>query len=139
LLTAASKGSGHRDAYKRIFCIELLDEEDDGAEPTILLAALTGIQPGTGHNMHVSVAIGSISLRALLDSGSTHNFIDTNAAERAGIGFLGCVGLRVAVANGDRISNPGSCSSLFIDIAGRQFDICCYGLALGSFDTVLGV
>jgi hypothetical protein len=28
---------------------------------------------------------------------------------------------------------------MLIDIAGEQFDICCYGLALGSFNMVLGV
>jgi hypothetical protein len=29
--------------------------------------------------------------------------------------------------------------SLLIDIAGEQFNICCYSLTLGSFDMVLGV
>jgi hypothetical protein len=50
---------GHCDSYKR-----LLDDEDDDAEPTISLATLTGIQPSTGHTMHVSVTISSTSLRA---------------------------------------------------------------------------
>jgi hypothetical protein len=128
----------HRDSYKRIFCIELLDEEDDDDEPTISLSALTGIQPSTGRTMHVSVAISSTSLRALLNSGSTHNFINTNAAKHAGVSSGG-VGLRVAVANGDRISSLGHCLSLLIDIADEQFDIYCYGLALNSFNMVLGV
>jgi hypothetical protein len=35
----------HRDAYKCLFCIELIDEDDHSAEPTISLAALTGIKP----------------------------------------------------------------------------------------------
>jgi hypothetical protein len=44
--------------------------------------------------MHVTVNVGDISLWALLDSGSTHNFIDTGAADRVGscsTGASGCV------------------------------------------------
>jgi hypothetical protein len=66
------------EACKRLFSIELLDDEEDGG-PTISLATLTGIQPSTCRTMHVSLAIDSTSLRALLDSGSTHNFINTSA------------------------------------------------------------
>jgi hypothetical protein len=112
----------------------LLNDEEDDEEPTISLAALTGIQPSTDRTMPVSVAIGSTSLRALLDSDSTHNFIDTSATDSSG-----SVGLQMAVANGDHIPSLGRCFSLLIDIANEQFDICCYSLVLGSFDMVLGV
>jgi hypothetical protein len=125
---------GHPEACKRLFSIELLDDEEDDGEPTLSLATLTGIQPTTGRTMPVSVAIGSTSLCALLDFDSTHNFIDTSAADSSG-----SAGLRVAVANGDHIPSPGRCLSLLIDIADEKFDICCYSLVLGSFDMVLGV
>jgi hypothetical protein len=67
------------EACKRLFSIELLDDDEEDGEPTISLATLTGIQPSTCRTMHVSVAIDSTSLRALLDSSSTHNFINTSA------------------------------------------------------------
>jgi hypothetical protein len=130
--------ASHREACKRLFSIELLDDDEDDGEPTISLAALTSIHPRIGRTMHVSIAIGSTLLCALLDSGSTHNFIDTIAAERACVIFLGDVGLQVVMTNGDHISNP-RCSSLLFNIASEQFDIYCYGLTLGSFDMVLGV
>jgi hypothetical protein len=78
----------HRDSCKCLFCIELLDDEEDGT-------------------MHVSVLIGDTSLQELLDSGSTHNFIDTATADRAGISFTSGAGLRMAVANRDHLTRPG--------------------------------
>jgi hypothetical protein len=80
-----------------------------------------------------------VPLVVLLDSGSTHNFVDTEAATRAGIKLLGRVGLRVAVANRDRLTSSGSCNNLQISVGDEFFSIACYGLALGFFDMVLGV
>jgi hypothetical protein len=129
---------GHHNSCKRLFCIELLNE-DDGTEPTISLAVLTGIQQRTGCTMHVTVIISNTSLHALLDSGSTYNFIDTAAADHVDVSFTSTVGLRVAVANGDRLTSPGRCSALDINIVGEHFVIYCYKPDLGSFDIVLGV
>jgi hypothetical protein len=89
--------------------------------------------------MHITATIGTTSLWALLDSGSTHNFIDIGVAERAGVFFTGGAGQCVAVANGDCITSPGHCSALDIGIVDEHFIICCYGLSLGSFDMVFGV
>jgi hypothetical protein len=47
--------------------------------------------------------------------------------------------LRVIVANGDRITSPGSCSDLHINIDGEHFNIACYGLSLVSYNMVLRV
>jgi hypothetical protein len=130
---------GYRDSCKRLFCIELLDEDNDDAEPTISLAALTCIQPNTSHTMHVIVLISNTSLRALLDSGSTHNFIDHVIADHAGVSFTNDAWLRMAVTNEDHLTSPSRCSALDIDIISEHFVICCYGLGLSSFDMVLGV
>jgi hypothetical protein len=78
-------------------------------------------------------------LIALLDSGSTHNFIDVKAASRAGITLGGRSGMRVVVANGDQLQSPRSCRGLPVSIGDEQFTIDCYGLALGSYHMVLGV
>jgi hypothetical protein len=85
------------------------------------------------------VVINGSSLVALLDSGSTHNFVDAEVVAHAGISLRGRAGLRVAVANGERLTSPGSCQNLRICIEGELFDIDCYGLTLGSFDMVLGI
>jgi hypothetical protein len=136
---------GHKQQCKQLFVIEVLGDDDEtdppplDTKPTISIAALTGIQPCKGRTMQVFVTIHGTVLRALLDSGSTHNFVDSEAAARAGIVFGTQAGLSVAVANGDHVSSSGCCNNLKIFIAGDEFIINCYGLALGSYDMVLGV
>jgi hypothetical protein len=121
--------------------IEVLDEGEPTIEgkPTISLHVLTSVQPQSGRMMQLSVIINRVRIFALLDSGSTHNFVNCDAAAQAGLELCGRAGLRVAVANGDHIRSPGSCHGLRIDVGGEPFNIDYYGLALGTFDTTLGV
>jgi hypothetical protein len=103
------------------------------------LHTLTGIHPRSERPMQIYVFINGTTLRALLDSGSTHNFVDSEAASRAGIVFVAQHSLRVAVANGDRVESSRCCRNLKISIADEDFVIDSYGLALGSYEMVLGV
>jgi predicted CoA-binding protein len=50
------------------------DAQDVAAQPMVSLYAIAGIQ--TENAMHLPVSIHGHRLVALLDSGSTHNFID---------------------------------------------------------------
>jgi len=76
---------------------------------------------------------------ALLDSGSSHNYIDVQMAQRAGVRLTAHTGLSVAVANGDRIVSPGCALAQNVRIGGEAFDIDLYALPLGEYDMVLGV
>jgi hypothetical protein len=84
---------------KHLFVIEVLDDDDDvnspDQAPTISLHALTGIQPLATRTMQLPIEINGIRLVDLLNSGSTHNFVDTNAAACVGIELRGHSGLRV--------------------------------------------
>jgi hypothetical protein len=83
--------------------------------------------------------VGATALAALLDSGSTHNFIDVDATRHASVHLHGRASLRVAVANDDRLTCPGSYVDLPITIGPEDFTIDCYGVSLGSYDMVLGI
>jgi hypothetical protein len=138
--------NGHKQQCKQLFVIEVLDADEEEAdhgsttnEPTISILALTGIHPRKGRTMQVFVTIYDTVLRALLDSESTHNFVDSEVAARVRIVFSGRIGLSVAMANGDRVASMSSCTNLKIRIAEDAFTIDCYGLSLGSYDMVLGV
>jgi hypothetical protein len=89
--------------------------------------------------MQVTISINGEQLTTLLDSGSTHNFIDMASTEQAELDFKDQVDLRVAVANEDRLNISGDCQDLQILIGGEAFVINCYGSSLGSYDMVLGV
>jgi hypothetical protein len=65
--------------------------------------------------------------------------VDVEAADRAGISLTGQAGLQVVVVNGNQLTSPGCCRQLPISIHSERFLIDFYGLALGSYDMVLGV
>ena len=94
---------GHKCAH--LFFLEAADyivqepEEDDNGpaaspvsvapfdpnEPLISLSAITGIRAEDTMQLHVQ--IGAHELTALLDSGSTHNFVSALAARCTGLQF----------------------------------------------------
>jgi hypothetical protein len=72
--------------------IEVLIDDElvqtiDGADLTILLHALKSIHLRFGKTMQLVVVVNGVQLRALLDSGSTHNFINLAVADRATVPF----------------------------------------------------
>jgi hypothetical protein len=100
---------GHR--CPRLFYLEVTDfEEDTGIEdesnpedpaPIISLHALTGISSeGT---MQLQVDIRGYALTALLDTGSTHNFVSLKTADGLRLAYSSNQGFQATVANGDKI------------------------------------
>jgi hypothetical protein len=122
--------------------MEMISEDEgevETREPTILIHALIGIQPPHCHTMQLRVDMNGACLLTLLDSSSTHNFIDTEVAMRVGLVLSEHGGLRVVVANGDHLTSLGCCKAMSFSISGEAFHIDCYGLALGSYEMVLRV
>jgi predicted aspartyl protease len=76
--------------------------------------------------MQVQLSLNGRDFLALLDSGSTHNFIDSETAAELNLQQTpGPHSIKVAVANGDQISNVGIYNSLPIQIDTAQFIIDC--------------
>jgi hypothetical protein len=76
---------------------------------------------------------------ALLDSGSTHNFVRGDVARHVGLHFSPCPGTGVIVANGDRVECRGLARDVSVRIADEFFSIDCYTIPLDKWDMVLGV
>ena len=104
----------------------------------ISLNAVAGIT--TSQTMQVQISINVRDFLALLDSGSTHNFIDSDTADDLQLPRTRAPNsLSVTVANGDRISNVGIYNNLRVQIDTEIFNIDCYSIKLGGYDLVLGV
>jgi hypothetical protein len=109
---------GHRCA--RLFFIELDDFaaedaplEEDLEIPHISLHAITGLWSiRVTDTVQLRVVIGTHTFIALLDTGSTHSFIDSNALDALGLQPETRPGLRVMVANGDKLASAGLCRSI---------------------------
>lgn len=101
---------GHNKVCKCLFLLDLAyddDEEDEGdttpaADPEtlrIFLHAVTCVRPSNA--MHLSIRLGDATLHALVDMGSTHNFLSQESAARVRLPLIQRAGLHVTVANGD--------------------------------------
>jgi len=138
---------GHR--CQRLFYLEVsdfdeseeLDPEKDPENselpPLISLHAITGIRPE--ETMQLRVNIGNHELTALLDSGSTHNFVSMEAARHIGLSIHDSKGKNVVIANGDRVACRGLARDVALCIAGSFFTVDSYTIPLDCYDMVLGV
>jgi hypothetical protein len=100
---------------KGIYLLQLddeppLEETTETEDPLILLNAITGL---TGADtMQLAVRVGDQLLGALVDFGSTHSFISVAAASQLHLDPLPLSGLRVKVANSDRVPPSASVARL---------------------------
>uniref|UniRef100_A0A452XR88 Peptidase A2 domain-containing protein n=1 Tax=Aegilops tauschii subsp. strangulata TaxID=200361 RepID=A0A452XR88_AEGTS len=103
----------------------------------VSLHALAGIRDE--RTMLLPVTTHGKRLVALLDTGSTHNFLPEATMRRLALQPTGGEQLRVIVANGDRLRYHGLARDVPITIGDEHFTITCAGIDLGCFDFILGV
>jgi hypothetical protein len=138
-------GRGHNRVCQQIFLIDLALDDDDGDaedveqaadEPRISMHAITGIR--TSETMQVRIHLGGASLLALLDLGSTHNFVAAEVVARTSLQLRPGGKLQVMVANGDQVPCPGAYRGVAFSIGGESFLGDFFSLALAGYDVVLG-
>lgn len=125
---------------KGIYMLEIEDEDalaEPGEQAEISLHALTGIR--SNRTMQLQVQIAGQTVLALVDSGSTHNFIAEGTARNLGLTCAARNGLSVAVANGDRIQCAGRCHGVPLTINEEAFCIDLFAIPLDAFELILGV
>jgi hypothetical protein len=131
---------GHKCAH--LFLIEYDDSGlDDGSagdgeptddEPSISLYAVAGVQ--AAETVRLRVFIQGRAFLALVDSGSSHNFMRDEVAQQLGVPLLPVrAGLNVIVANGDKLPCRGFCSGLDVLVGVEPFHLSCFSLALGGY------
>ncbi|XP_039834312.1 uncharacterized protein LOC120695058 [Panicum virgatum] len=127
---------------KGIYFLELdtdaLASEDGGSDDDlqISVAAITGTQSSA--TLHLSTVVCDKAVVALVDSGSTHSFIDGSTARRLGLVPSPRPGLVVGVANGDRVAVSGVCKAVRFAIGTEEFVADFFVIPLGGVDMVLG-
>lgn len=102
--------------------------------------AVFSYEPGRyrADTMQIAVALGPASLVALLDSGSTHNFISEVAVRRSGMPLHIRPRLTAMVANGERVTCAGVLKAAPLTIDGVLFPADLFVMPLAGFDVVLG-
>ncbi|KAF2318475.1 hypothetical protein GH714_008049 [Hevea brasiliensis] len=113
------------------------DEEDDAAEPEISLHGLTGWS--SAGTMRVAIQINSIELIALIDSGSTHNFINEKIAEILKLPGKPTKPFNVKVADGTPLICDSKFRNIPFSLQGIPFVATFFSLPIMGLDVVLGV
>jgi len=75
----------------------------------------------------------------LIDSGSTHNFVDTKLAAALGIQPSGKDGIKVKIANGQEVASQGRSREVEVKMQGHLFRTEFFILSLAGCDAVLGI
>jgi hypothetical protein len=112
-------------------------EEEEGELLGISLYALAGTpMPRT---MRLVGRIRSLEVIILIDTGSTHSFVDPNVARKAQLSADKMGQLTVMVADGATLSCQGQCTAVSISLQGCYISANQHLLSLGGCDVVLGV
>jgi hypothetical protein len=112
---------------------ELAQMEESSA---FSLHAIAGVR--LTDTMQIDVNLAGNAFIALLDSGSTHNFISESAAQRTGLPLQHRPRLTATVANDDRVSCVGVIRQAAITIHDDTFLVDLFVMPLAGYDMVLG-
>lgn len=110
---------------------------ENSETPQLSVNALTGI--GSFQTMRIKGNYGTRTLFLLIDSGSTHNFIDSRIAKQMGCVLEPISGVRFSVTNGNMIVCNEICKQFQWGMNGRIFQADFLILPLDNFDMILGI
>ena len=116
---------------------EMIEEQEGGDLAQISVNAVTGV---SGYRtMRVKGLSGKRTLFVLIDTGSTHNFIDEKVAEKLGCELLPAGTTRVAVADGSKLGVSAKINNLQWSFQHNSFTADFMVIPLGGCDMVLGI
>ena len=115
---------------------KIVEFEPKMAEAEITLYALLG-SPSLG-TKRIKGKINGHWLIDLIDTGSTHNFLDATTISILRLSIDPTVTFEVKVANGATIKTKGVCKDVRVAIQGHIFSVDLNALPLGDCELVLG-
>ena len=138
---------GHNKVCKRLFLLDsMVDDTKETPEsskpaaaeesPVFSLHAITCVR--FNDTMQLNVSLSGTSFLALLNSGSTHNFMSESTAQCTGLPLQCHPRLTATVANSEHVSYVGVIHRAAITIHGDTFHADLFVMPLASFDMILG-
>ncbi|XP_042059320.1 uncharacterized protein LOC121803777 [Salvia splendens] len=144
---------GHRCVRKQLYLLEIddgvrdlpidteiqEDELNEDENPLISIHAINGSPSRGFRTMRVTGRVGKKAIHILIDSGSTHNFLDLHLAKKLGLQLTSVTPVMVDVADGNRLECQSMCKGMQWFLRGTPFITDVLLLPLGSCDMVLGI
>ena len=119
--------------------VEEVVNGEEGSNPHISVHAISGLGSKGYQTMRVTVYVKTKPLHILIDSSSTHNFLDIGVAKKLGCEVEEIGPMKVDVANGSSLACVAICRGLTWTLQGSKFTTDVLLLPLGNCDMVLGV
>ncbi|CAN6583033.1 unnamed protein product [Malus baccata var. baccata] len=141
---------GHKCGLKQLLMMDVMDsevmagsiEEDHPELQHMELSecAFYGTQgSSTVQTMKVFSQINGHPVKILLNSGSSHNFVDSKLLKQWGWQAATTKAFEVMIVDGGKVTSSGCCKNVALSLAGYHCLIDLYSLPLGGCDVVLGV
>lgn len=108
---------------------------DADPSPQISFHAIAGAR--APQTMRILGNLKHYQITILVDSGSTHNFIDPMMIRKASVPTQSDSVFEVMVANGERLKGNGFCRDVLIQSQGVPIRADFFLLSLGGYDAVL--
>ncbi|ESQ30824.1 hypothetical protein EUTSA_v10012141mg [Eutrema salsugineum] len=136
---------GHKCKQPQLFIMEgeqdddmdIEDDDEIDPKPEITVYALAGWD--TANTIRIQAQIRKQELIALVDSGSTHNFISEKAARRLNLSVTPISPFSVRVADGKPLICRHRFEAVSIQMGGATFTVTLYALPLVGLDLVMGI
>ncbi|KAL8115464.1 hypothetical protein AgCh_022091 [Apium graveolens] len=112
--------------------------ENDGLDmPQISLNTIMGCS--SARTLRLKATVNNHAVIVLVDSGSTHNFIDARMAAKLQLTVMPTESFNVRVANGTTLQCHGRLDDVMVELQGTKFSLSLFSLPLIGLDMVLGV
>ena len=123
-------------------CMDTMEEpgmngEESGTLHAISLHAVVGTEDQ--QTMCMKGRVKNQSLVILVDSGSSHNFMNQAMVKRLNCEVQTIAGLNITVANGEIMKTQGMCRGVVLEVQGFKQVIDFFILPLQGCDVVLGI
>lgn len=89
--------------------------------------------------MHLIATMGPLEVVVLIDSGSTHNFINDCLASMLRLPVVPIETFTVRATNGERLKCQGHFDKVMVNLQGTEFYLTLFSLPLSGLDLVLGI
>nr|TKS09199.1 hypothetical protein D5086_0000096030 [Populus alba] len=142
---------GHRCRNKKVYSLSVLEEEEGSPEEEIIEEAassrevtphisLDALEGTVGLNtMKVNGKMDKTTVCILIDSGSTHNFLNTTIVNKLQFQLTPIKPMTVQAANGDKMVCKFMCKGLRWKMQGISFQADVFIIDLSNCEMVLGI
>lgn len=140
LLTIEVGDHGEVLSDEAVHALQLLDEPEGNIDATCCLLSAHAVEgTETAETIRLRASVGNQTMLLLVDSGSTHSFVNSSFAARIGAPTISIAPLAVRVANGQKLRCTAMVQQLQWNVQNHQFTTDMRVLDLGVYDAVLGV